>query len=218
MDEKPNVTDIIISPEVDPPSLVKIDSQRNDAHLSQIVSQNQSVKKKNRTLQFFKFLLYSLKMEVKNNEFLVLVKTTSVTESILWFLSIVLYFDSGSKYFIVWLQIIHLIRGVIGLYILDKVPMSYDLIENMNVDVKSLETKVYNDIVRDVINEKALPKFKEIKLSLLSYFLLTIINFFIDIIGFLYSLAHLGETKNGDVYYLCFFTFSVAYIGKYLFI
>jgi hypothetical protein len=156
-------------------------------------------------------------MEVKNNEFLALVKTTSVAESILWFISIVLYLDSGSKYFIVWLQIIHLIRGVIGLYILDKVPMSYDLIENMNVDVKSLENKVYNDIVRDVIKEKALPKFKEIKLSLLTYFLLTIINFFIDIISFLYSLAHLGDTKKADLYYLCFFTFSVVYLGKYIF-
>jgi len=217
MDEKPNVTDIIISPEVDPASPSNNISQRKDTHLSQIVSQDQPVKKKNRTLQFFKILLYSLKMEVKNNEFLALVKTTSVAESILWFISIVLYLDSGSKYFIVWLQIIHLIRGVIGLYILDKVPMSYDLIENMNVDVKSLENKVYNDIVRDVIKEKALPKFKEIKLSLLTYFLLTIINFFIDIISFLYSLAHLGDTKKADLYYLCFFTFSVVYLGKYIF-
>lgn len=218
MDEKPNVTDIIINPEMDKSSPSITSSQKNDAFTSQVIPQEELKKKKNRTLQFFKFLLYSLKLEVKNNEFLILLKTTSISEALLWFLSVLIYFDSGSKYFIVWLQILHLIKGTIGLYILNNLPMTYDIIENMNVDVKTLETKVYNDIVREVIKDKALPKLKELKCSLLSYFLLAIINFFIDVISLLFCLAHLGETKKADVYYLCFFSFSIVYIGILLFI
>jgi hypothetical protein len=82
------------------------------------------------------------------------------------------------------------------------------------VDSATLETKVFNDIVRDVFKKEALPKLKEIKGWLIVYFGFTMVNFFIDIIDFLYCLAQLGNNSTSDTYYLCFFMISIIYLSK----
>ena len=50
-----------------------------------------NVKKKNRTLQYYKFLFYTMKTEIKVNDFLKLLRNTNTLELSLWTISVVLF-------------------------------------------------------------------------------------------------------------------------------
>ena len=215
---------IIVDPELnDQKSDINKDSNSQQSNISQHSVQLEETKtKKNRTLQFFKFLLYSLKIEIKTNEFLILIKYSSQVEIILWILSIILFFAGGSKYTFVWLHIFHFIRGIIGIYVLRKMPMTHDLIEKLNVDDRTFETKLYNDIVRDVFKTEALPKLNAIRGWLVFYFCISLVNLFIDVIDFLYCLSKLGSNPkeitseyNNQFSYFSYFAIALIYLSTY---
>ena len=52
---------------------------------------NNNIKKKNRTLQYYKFLFYTMKTEIKVHDFLKLIRNTNTLELSLWTISVVLY-------------------------------------------------------------------------------------------------------------------------------
>ena len=54
--------------------------------------------KKNRTLQFYKFLFYSIKLEIKVHEFVDLVRYANQSEIILWILSLLLYVNTPKNF------------------------------------------------------------------------------------------------------------------------
>ena len=218
--DKLNIGEIVVSPEINEQEPKNIVSNLNEPNLLQCNIQanlqQEGIKRKNKVLQFLKFLLFSIKIEVKNNEFLLLIKHSSSIEIIIWLVSIILYIDSiaQSNYVIIWFHVIHFIRGIIGKIILRRIPMTYDFIERLNVDDKIHETKLFNDILRDTIKAEALPQLRDIQGWLISYFSLTIINVFIDVIYFLYCLSNLAaKSKIIDLYFLFFFTISVIYFG-----
>jgi len=154
-------------------------------------------KKKNRYLQYLKFLLFSLKVEIKTNEFMVLIKSSNIAEVFLWIFSIIVFFSSSYKFPFVWLQITHLIRGFIGMYILRNLPRTYELVDKLNVDEKTLaEHKVYNDIVREVVRKEVITRLTAMRGWLIFYFCLTIINFILDVISLLYNVSILGSNTQ----------------------
>ncbi len=192
-------------------------------HIELPDSRKPNPKKKNRTLQFYKFLFYSMKFEIKINEFVDLVRFANQSEISLWILSVVLYSNSPLNFVnhFVWFHIIHLIRGVIGFLIMLKLPKSYELVESMkNVPEKELETKLFNDIVRNSIKKEILDKFQGMKSWIILYFVLTFINVIFDMIDFLYVLSNIdkgGLENNSKVILLSFLIIAVLYIGIFLF-
>ena len=52
---------------------------------------NIPTKKKNRTLQYYKFLFYSMKTEIKVHDFLKLLRNSNTAELSLWTISVVLF-------------------------------------------------------------------------------------------------------------------------------
>jgi hypothetical protein len=177
--------------------------------------------KKNRTLQFYKFLFYSMKIEIKINEFVDLIRFSNQSEISLWILSIVLYVNSPKEYsyIFVWIHLLHVLRGLVGFLIMIKLPRSYEIVESMkNVSEKDLETKLFNDIARNVVKKEVIEKIQGMKNFLIFYFGLTFVNFIFDAVDFLYMLSHLdkkGMQNNEKVVTLSLFIIVLLYLCKY---
>ena len=154
------------------------------------------------------------------HEFFDLIRFSNQSEISLWILSIILYFNSPKDFSngLVWIHILHIVRGIIGFLCLLKLPRSYAVVESMkNVPENELETKLFNDIARNVVKKEVVEKIEGIKCWLLSYFILTFVNFIFDVIDFLYILSHIdkeGLENNKKVVLLSFLIISVLYIGR----
>jgi hypothetical protein len=187
-----------------------------------VVNNIQQPKKKNRTLQFYKFLFYSMKTEVKIHEFYDLIRFSNQSEISLWILSLVLYFNSPKDFenMFVWIHLLHLIRGVIGFIILLKMPRSYTVVESMkNTSENELETKLFNDIARNIAKKEVIEPMQKMRQWLLIYFILTFINFIFDVIDFLYVLSNIDKPNmpnNRKVILLSFLIIAFLYLGKML--
>ncbi len=175
-------------------------------------------KKKNRTLQFYKFLLYSMKVEIKMHEFMDLVRFSNQSEISLWILSFVLYVNSPEEHrnYLIWFHLIHVIRGIMGMLLMLYLPRSYNIVESMNVDNTQMETKLFNDIAREVVDREVVSKLKNMKGKLIFYFILTFINFTLDVIDFFNCLSYLGRdnlVENDEIIYITMLIISFLYIG-----
>jgi hypothetical protein len=182
------------------------------------IEQNVPIKK-NRTLQYYKILLYAMKIEIKLHEFIDLVRFSNQSEISLWILSLVLYFNSPESFVnpMVWFHIIHVIRGLMGMLLMLKLPKSYNLVEAMNVDAHKMETMLFNDIVREVAKKEVLYKLQGMKFWLIGYFVLTFINFVIDVIDLFYCLAYIDKddlTVNSQVIILTSLIVAFLYLSK----
>ena len=51
------------------------------------------IKKKNRTLQYYKFLFYSMKTEIKQHDFLKLLSNSNTTKLSIWTISVLLFIN-----------------------------------------------------------------------------------------------------------------------------
>jgi len=83
------------------------------------------------------------------------------------------------------------------MYILRNLPRTYELVDKLNVDEKTLaEHKVYNDIVRDVVKKEVITRLNAMRGWLIFYFCLTIINFMLDVIALIYNVSILGSNTQ----------------------
>lgn len=206
---------------------VDIINQENNHNINQnaLENRNQNVYpvngaqntkiKKNRTLQFYKFLFYSIKMEIKATEFIDLIRFANQSEITLWIVSIVLH-EKGYSGFL-WFHIIHFIRGLIGFFLLLKFPKSGDIIDQMALNKQDIENFIFNDLARKAIKTRIAEPFMSMKPLLIIYMLLTILNFCIDALDFFYQLSKFdqnSETLNGKVYIFVNFLIATLYISK----
>jgi len=181
-------------------------------------------KKKNRTLQFYKFLFYSMKIEIKVHEFYDLIRFSNQSEISLWILSVILYMNSPSDFsnVFIWIHLLHVIRGLIGFFILLKLPRSFNVVEAMrNVPEKDMETKLFNDIARSVVKREVIDKLEGTKCWLITYFSFTFVNFVFDIIDFLYVLASLDKENTPDnkkIILLASLLIDFLYLGKNMYL
>lgn len=193
--------------------------------INNVAVNNQPIlKKKNRTLQFYKFLLYAIKMEIKMNELVEVVRFGNQSEVSLWILGLVLYFNSPTDYsnIFVWVHILHLVRGIIGFIILLKLPRSWKIVEAFQeINDVDKETKIFNDLAREIIKKEGVSKMTKMKGLLITYFVLTFINFIFDIIDLFYSVGKVGnydplinDQANLIAILISYTILTYLYIGK----
>ena len=184
--------------------------------------------KKNRTLQFYQFLFYSIKLEIKIHEFLSVTSFSNVAEIVLWILSLILYIATPSdfpkisegqakvkyKNAFIWLHIIHLVRGVLGLVVYYKIPKTHEAVEAMkNYSNERLERSLFNDLAREAINEKGLKLLKGKKLVIYVYAGLTFFNFIFDVVDFIVVLSSLDRaTSDAKVVLLTYLMIAFLYV------
>ena len=190
-------------------------------------SENASLKKKNRTLQYYKFLFYSLKTELKVHEFTKLIKASNAGEITLWLISIILYISTPKgfpnittgekstsyKNSFIWFHTMHLLRGAIGIFLIYSFPRSYQVIKSLESTVDSkLETTLFNDLIRENIFFNVTEKIKPKKVLVIIYIILSLVNFAFDMIDFLVVLASLSSAKpEAKVVLLTYLLIAVLY-------
>ena len=168
------------------------------------------LKKKNRTLQYYKFLFYSLKTEIKAQDFLKLLRTSNAVEICIWIISLLLYANTPKdfprlspgekstsyKNSFIWFHLFHVIRGGLGIFITFTIPRSYKVTEYLEtISDSKLETTLFNDLIRETIFFSITEKIKAKKIPILAYLVLTALNFIFDIIDFFIIVASLSKAR-----------------------
>ena len=186
------------------------------------------LKKKNRTLQYYKFLFYSLKTEIKIHDFVKLVRASNAGEISIWLISLILYANTPKdfpklnegekstsyKNAFIWFHLMHVIRAALGICLIHTFPKSFQVINNLeqNSDSK-LETTLFNDLIRETIFFNVTEKIKQKKIPILIYLILTVFNFVFDLVDFLVILNSLSEAKpEAKVVLLTYLIISVLYL------
>ena len=151
---------------------------------------NDSNKQKNKErLFFFQFLMYNTKIEMHYSDFHSMIYWICFLEIALFIIVLGLLISSPSHLSFNFIFIIHLIKSVIGGFLLRNLPNTYTVIENLsNYESSSLEDiqiKMYHEFkILLQSNEKKL------KILLFLYFLFTIICMIVDIIVFAVVLSN----------------------------
>lgn len=131
---------------------------------------------------FFKFLLNVTKGEIIINDFISNLFWVSILELFLFIIGIVLYASSPSEFDLFWTFATHVLRAIIGFWLLNKLPRTHILVEELN-EIENLGIiEIENEILhkmRRIMNESSC-----VKILLVFYFVFTIINIIIDNIVF----------------------------------
>lgn len=186
------------------------------------------VKKKNRTLQYYKFLFYSLKTEIKAQDFLKLLRTSNAIEISIWIISILLYANTPKdfpkltrgekstsyKNSFIWLHFFHIIRAILGIFIAYTIPRSYRVTQDLeSISDSKLEHTLFNDLIRESIFFSVTEKIKSKKIPIIIYLILTALNFIFDLIDFFVIIASLsGARSDAKVVLLTYLLISIIYI------
>ncbi len=189
--------------------------QGNDVPESQLTNTE-------KTINYYKFLLYSLKVEMKTLEFFNILRASSNSEIGLWILSACILasipktLEITSQEF-VWFHLTHIARGVLGYIILFRLPKTYDLIDSMEDDVTQTKDKTYNEILREVGKREIIPKIEKNKCILIFYMILTFVSLIIDVIDFIASIGSIDPNavdKNYKYITFAYLAIALMYICK----
>ena len=193
-------------------------------------NQTDGLKKKNRTLQYYKFLFYSLKTEIKAQDFLRLLRTSNTVEIAIWVISLILYAStpkdfprisagerksSSYKNAFIWFHLLHVLRGALGIFISFTIPRSYKVTEYLEtISDSKLETTLFNDLIRETIFFSITEKVKSKKIPILIYLILTGLNFIFDLIDFFVVIASLSKARSdAKVVLLTYLLIAAIYIA-----
>jgi hypothetical protein len=172
------------------------------------------MKAKSRPKQYYKILLNAMKIEIAINEFYSLVKFSNQAETLIWVISIALYFSGNKEYPLVYLNTIHVLRAILGFIVTFKLPKSFDIVKYIDSNPHLMELGNFNDIIRESVKQKVLPQLKSMKCLLITYFTLTFINFIVDIIDFLYVISYFNsQGPSLQMVTLTFLVLNFMYIG-----
>ena len=191
-------------------------------------NQNNGLKKKNRTLQYYKFLFYSMKTELKLHDFIKLVRASNAGEIAIWVISLILYANTPKdfpklsngekstsyKNAFIWFHFIHVLRAALGIFLIHSLPKSFQVINSLesNSDEK-LERTLFNDLIRETIYFNVTEKIKPKKIPIFIYLIMTVVNFVFDLIDFLVILSALSGAKpEVKVVLLTYLLISVLYM------
>ncbi len=142
--------------------------------------------------KLFKFILYTSKVEIKSNSLIKLIYTTSLLEMALWIVGLLLFFSSPGNMYLIWVLIIHPVKALLGLQILDAMPKTYEIIENLARNPNFEEDKIM-ELIAAQIRETFLERWTQNKKKLLLYLLTTILCLLVDIIIFIVQIVVFGK-------------------------
>ena len=184
----------------------------NNIEYNKDPNQENVVKKKNRTLQYYKFLFYSLKTEIKAQDFLKLLRTSNLVEISIWIISLLLYANTPKdfprlsngerksttyKNTFIWFHLLHILRGALGIFLAYTIPRSYKVTEDLEkISDSKLETTLFNDLIRETIFFSITEKVKSKKIPIIAYLILTALNFVFDIIDFFVVISSLSKARS----------------------
>ncbi len=142
--------------------------------------------------KLFKFILYTTKVEIKFNSLIRLIYNTSIFEIALWIIGFLLFVASPKDMYLIWILIVHIGKGVIGIILLNKMPKTYEIMENVAKNPNFDESKII-ELIEKEIKDFFLIKWEENKNKFFIYLISTIVCLVIDLIIFIAQVSAFGK-------------------------
>ena len=118
--------------------------------------------------ELFKFILITTKVEIKFNSLIKLIYNTSLYEIFSWAITFCLFLTSPKDMYHTWILTVHILKVVLGLILLNKMPKTFEIIENIAKNPNFNEDKII-DLIKKEIKETFLIKWGENKGKFLAY-------------------------------------------------
>ena len=144
--------------------------------------------------KLFKFILYTTKVEIKFNSLIRLIYNTSIFEIALWIIGFLLFVASPKDMYLIWILIVHIGKGVIGIILLNKMPKTYEIMENVAKNPNFDESKII-ELIEKEIKDFFLIKWEENKNKFFIYLINNIICLVIDLIIFIAQVSAFGKNE-----------------------
>ena len=144
--------------------------------------------------KLFKFILYTTKIEIKFNSLIRLIYNTSIFEIILWVLGFTLFIASPKDMYLIWILIVHIAKGILGMMLLNRMPKTYEILENVAQNPNFDENKII-DLIEMEIKDSFLNKWEQNKNIFFIYAISTCVNLLIDFIIFLAQIFAFGKDE-----------------------
>ena len=144
--------------------------------------------------KLFKFILYTTKVEIKFNSLIRLIFNTSIFEINLWVLGFLLFIASTKDMYLIWVLIVHPGKGALGIILLNNMPKTYEIIEEVAKNPHFDESKII-ELIEKEIKDSFLTKWELNKSKFFLYLLSTIICLVIDLIIFLVQIFAFGKDE-----------------------
>ena len=177
--------------------------------------------------KLFKFILYTTKVEIKFNSLIRLIFNTSIFEMAMWVLGFLLFIASPKDMYLVWFLIVHVAKGAIGLVLLNKMPKTYEILENVAKNPNFEESKII-ELIEKEIKDFFIIKWGENRNKFFLYLVSTITCLVIDLVIFIAQVSAFGKEEwllmqtcmlftilvfiiTDVVYFLWFFTLQFTF-------
>ena len=144
--------------------------------------------------KLFKFILYTTKVEIKFNSLIRLIFNTSIFEMAMWVLGFLLFIASPKDMYLVWFLIVHVAKGAIGLVLLNKMPKTYEILENVAKNPNFEESKII-ELIEKEIKDFFIIKWGENRNKFFLYLVSTITCLVIDLIIFIAQVSAFGKEE-----------------------
>ena len=143
---------------------------------------------------FFTFLMNSAKGEIAFDGFQKILFWNGIFDIFLFFICFCLFCSKASQF---WRNIFfvgHAVRGVVSMLILKYLPTSSTVIQNLdnfeNESLPAIHNKIYEEYKKLLIQNE-----RKIRPSMYAYWIITVIDFLIDIIIFFVLLYEWGDKE-----------------------
>ena len=177
--------------------------------------------------KLFKFILYTTKVEIKFNSLIRLIYNTSIFEMALWVLGFLLFIASPKDMYLIWILIVHIAKGVMGLILLNRMPKTYEILENVAKNPNFDESKII-ELIEKEIKDFFIEKWGENRSKFFIYLICTIGCLVIDLIIFIAQITAFGKNEwllmqtcmlftilvfiiSDVIYFLWFFTLQFTF-------
>ena len=172
---------------------INIDNEPNnnlDPKVRKIYEKNKELNKER--IGFFTFLMNSAKGEMACDRFQKILFWNGIFDIFLFFICLCLFCSYASQF---WRNIFfvgHAVRGVVSILILKYLPMTSSVIQNLdnfeNESLPAIHNKIYEEYKRLLMQNE-----RKIRPSMYASWIITIIDFLIDIIIFFVLLHEWGD-------------------------
>lgn len=144
--------------------------------------------------KLFKFILYTTKVEIKFNSLIRLIYNTSIFEMAMWVLGFLLFIASPKDMYLIWFLVVHIAKGAIGLILLNNMPKTYEILENVAKNPNFEESKII-ELIEKEIKDFFIIKWGESKNKFFLYLVSTIACLVIDLIIFIAQVSAFGKDE-----------------------
>ena len=144
--------------------------------------------------KLFKFILYTTKVEIKFNSLVRLIYNTSIFEIALWIIGFLLFIASPKDMYLIWILIVHIAKGILGMILLRRMPKTYEILENVAQNPNFDENKII-DLIEMEIKDSFLNKWEQNKNLFFFYLVSTWVNVCIDLIIFIVQVFAFGNDE-----------------------